>query len=138
MSDLLAAARAAMGISPAESVDKPIEPAGQHFTADFFCEFRFPEGHRRAGEHHGRFARMILKENRGKSFPCPVCGEFAPEVPGAPRVMNASRPDGVRPKGFEDQLKASDLEVAAIDLDPFSSERQEIETEIYERTKIED
>lgn len=92
------------------------------FTADFWCD------------SHGRFFLTIDKETRGTPRPCPTCLVECPEVPGAPRVMNQSYPDGTKRPGFEDLKKANDIELSIIDRSPDDPERKAGEAEIAART----
>lgn len=96
----------------------------QLFTADYFCS------------DHGRFFETIPRSERGPNRPCPKCGASCPEVPGAPRVMNASLPDGTKRPGFEDIKKAADIELSIIDRAPGDPERIAGEAEIAARTTI--
>lgn len=126
-------------MSATTSTSRNIDEATGLFTADFYCERRWPEEERfgkRAGHHHGRFSETIDRRDRGKSAPCPVCGEYAPEVPGAPRVASATLPDGTKRKGVHDQAVAAELEAEAINHAWDSPVRAEIETEVYHRTKV--
>jgi hypothetical protein len=91
------------------------------FGADFYCET------------DGRFYEIIEKSERGTPRPCPKCGAPSPEVPGAPRVMNASMPDGTKRPGFEDLKKANEIELSIIDRAPHDPERRAGEAEIAAR-----
>jgi hypothetical protein len=64
-------------------------------------------------------------------FPrCPACGtsDWVARTPSAPMVLNASLPDGLKRKGFSDQIESLRIEAESYDKPPM--ERQKHQHEI--------
>ncbi len=101
----------------------------QYFSATYLCQVE---------DCGARFGEIILRSERGQSRPCPKCGADAPETVGSPKVLQATYPTGHKRRGFEDAVKAAELEVQAIDYDTFDPRRAEIQKEIDDRMKVKD